>query len=532
MTFLGGYLRLHGQNLPQGGVFGKKFHGRTWPFDCSTWICYKKTMKKAIIGGIALLLPFLLVFPGRHEPEESVRRFQHIFELINDRHPGPPDQETMVYASIHGLLQKLDPHSRFLDPPTLRATLEDQKGNYYGIGIRITRFEDRLTIVSTMAGMPAAEAGLRAGDIISAVEGRPTSEMRLEEAMNLLRGKKGSSVNLSVKREGIAAELPFSLRRAPIPLHSIGFALLHPEDERVAYISLQSFSRTTRNELQNTLDRLRALGARSLILDLRGNPGGSLQAAIETADLFLPAGRVIVSVRSRGQSSTRYAEKEDLYENMPIVVLINRGSASASEIVAAALQENERALVIGRRSWGKGLVETLFNLSLGSALALTTARYYTPADNSLQRDFSSFDDYFYFLEDEDYDRNDSIQGGVIPDILVAPRQYPPGLVGFGNRGLFFSFALASLEIHPVTDSTFRADDGMLADFMAYAAERGFSPPDAGSAAYGDLLKEFLTREILALAFGAETAMLFALEHDAQAARAREYLTPLLEADRL
>lgn len=493
-------------------------------------ICYKKTMKKAFLCGIVLLLPFLLLFPGLPEPEESGRRrFEQILELINDRHPGPPDQETMVFASIHGFLQKLDPHSRFLDPPTLRATLEDQKGNYNGIGIRITRFEDRLTIVSTMAGMPAAEAGLRAGDVISEVDGRPTVEMRLEEAMDSLRGKKGSSVNLLVRRDGVATELPFSLRRAPIPLHSIGYALLYPEDERIAYISLQSFSRTTRAELQNALERLLARGARSLILDLRGNPGGSLQAAIETADLFLPVGRVIVSVRGRAHSSTMYAEKEDLYEKMPLVVLINRGSASASEIVAAALQENERAVVIGRRSWGKGLVETLFSLPLGSALALTTARYYTPADNSLQRDFSNSDDYLYFREAEDYDQNDSIQGGVIPDMVVAARPYPPELAGFSSRGLYFSFALAFLEIQPVTDSSFLVDDRILADFIAYAVDRDFSLNDAEQAAYGNEIKEMLSREILALAFNAETALLFALQHDLQAARAKENLTEILEA---
>jgi len=487
-------------------------------------------MKKAFYFGVlSLILLLLLFFDRAKQRDNAPGKYAEFLQLISDHHPQPPGGEKMVFSSIHGLMRRLDPHSRFLDPQTLRVMLEEQRGSYFGIGIKISLFEDRMTIISIKAGMPAAEAGLLVGDIIIAVDDQPTRNMTLPRAVSLMRGEKEFPLKLRVSRPGITDELSFNLKRMPVPFNSLNHGFLCGANRDIAYISLQNFSRTTVEEFQSRFDELIGQGARSLVLDLRGNPGGSMEAAVALADLFLESGREIVSVGGRNYSRARHAETDDLYKGIPLVVLINRGSASASEIVAAALQEHERALIVGRRSWGKGFVESIFNLPLDSALALTTARYFTPAGSSLQRDYQNVDEYFFFSDLEEYDTDNSMQGGVIPDLVVHAERLPVGLIDIISRGIIFSFAFSFLRDNPVTDNSFIAGEEVLAVFLRHATEIDLDQAAFDQPVCRNRLKDLLTREILFLSFGEEKAKKFELERDPQVLKAFEILSGRLEA---
>jgi len=435
-------------------------------------------MRKYIL---LLVLVFALsngiVFPKKpgatDEWQQQFKKYSQIYWSIQKYYPEAFDAEKLFFASISGLLKKLDPHSYFLDPVAVRSLDEDQQGNYYGIGTRITQYEDRLTVVAPLVGTPAYKLGILAGDVIAEIDGTDTRPLSLDDAMKLLRGAKGTEVSIKIRREGIADLIPFKIKRAEIPLNSISYSLTHPEAPGIGFISIRTFGNTTVKEFTENIEKLlKENKIKALILDLRGNAGGALYPAIELADLFLEKGKTIVSVKGRAFGQSYKAKKDGPYQDLPAAVLINRGSASASEIVASALQDNKRAVIIGTRSWGKGLVQTVSRLSLNSSVALTTAKYYTPLNKSLQRDFNERDDYFFFLNtNTDYDTDKSIEGGVIPDISVKSAIYPGLLVNFISRGIFFKFARQLIDSESLITIDFKVDSKILTRFKNFLKEK-------------------------------------------------------------
>ncbi len=342
---------------------------------------------------LCLLLAGALVLKGSGgavgaDSENIYKNLELLSEVLREierNYVEPQDPQKLIYGAIKGMVQSLDPHSSFMTKDEHQELMLETKGSFTGIGIEITIRDQVLTVVAPIEGTPADKAGLQAGDKIVKVEGKSTKDMTLMEAVKLIRGPKGSEVRLTIVRKGEETPLEFSIVRDVIPLKSVRYHVVAPG---IGYVRISNFQSKTAEQLGSALDALEEKGAlKGLILDLRNNPGGLLSQAIEVAEFFLDSG-VIVSTKGRHkqQNITAKAHKNKKPQSYPMIVLINGGSASASEIVAGALQDNKRALILGTRSFGKGSVQTILSLSDGSGLRLTTARYYTPSGRSIQLD--------------------------------------------------------------------------------------------------------------------------------------------------
>jgi carboxyl-terminal processing protease len=309
--------------------------------------------------------------------------FTEVLRQIEKHYVEPQDPQGLIRGAIKGMVQSLDPHSAYMTKEEHRELMMETRGSFSGIGIEITVKEGVLTVVSPIEGTPAYKAGLKAGDKIIKIEDKFTKSLSLMEAVKLIRGPKGTKVQLTVMREGEEKPLEFAITRDVIPLVSVRSLML---PSGVAYLRISNFQSKTAKDLASALEELEARGEpKGLILDLRNNPGGLLSQAIEVSDFFLDGG-VIVSTKGRDSSQDiqATAHKDAKERRYPIIVLVNGGSASASEIVAGALQDNKRAIVLGTKTFGKGSVQTVLPLSDGSGLRLTTARYYTPSGRSIQ----------------------------------------------------------------------------------------------------------------------------------------------------
>lgn len=314
---------------------------------------------------------------------ENIEVFTEVLRQIQENYVEPEGAQKLIYGAIKGMVQSLDPHSSFMTKEEYRELMLETKGSFSGIGIEITLKDGVLTVVSPIEGTPAYEAGIKAGDKIIKIENKLTKDMGLMDAVKNIRGSKGSKVNLTIMREGASEPLEFSITRDVIPLKSVKSYSL-PSD--IGYVRISNFQSKTADDLDAALQTLeKNRPPKGLILDLRNNPGGLLSQAIEVTDLFLNSG-VIVTTKGRDTSQNIKATAHKMKEprSYPMIVLVNGGSASASEIVAGALQDNKRALILGTRTFGKGSVQTILPLSDGSGLRLTTARYYTPSGRSIQ----------------------------------------------------------------------------------------------------------------------------------------------------
>jgi carboxyl-terminal processing protease len=315
---------------------------------------------------------------------------------VSANYAGEVDYEKATQAAIQGMLQTLDPHSMFFSPDEFKKLREDQNSRFYGIGVSILRHRDGVYIQSTVPDTPAARQGLRYGDRILEVDGKDAREWTGDQVSKQVRGERGETVTLKIERAGQKEPLYFNIVRDEVPLPSIGNAYMIKGG--TGYIGLtRGFQHDTGEDLRAAIKNLKAQGMRQLILDLRNNPGGLLDQANEVASEFLPRGKTIVSVRGREYNQpVVYRSTGTDPEDFPLVVLINRNSASASEIVAGAIQDHGRGLVVGETSFGKALVQRVYQLPYGAGLTLTTAKYYTPYGRSIQRDYSngSFYDYY------------------------------------------------------------------------------------------------------------------------------------------
>lgn len=335
--------------------------------------------------------------------DDIEKDYNEAISAISVEYAGDIDYEKATQAAIQGMLSTLDPHSMYFPYNEFKKLREDQDSKFFGIGVTIVQHRDGVYIQSAVEDTPAGRLGLRYGDRILEVDGEDAREWSSEQVSKKVRGGKGEPVTLKVERAGSEAPLTFTVIRDLVPLPSIRNAyMLRPG---TGYIGLTGgFQSTSDEELREALDKLKDQGMRQVILDMRGNPGGLLNQAIDVASEFLPRGLVVVSVKGRTEYSDPIVYKSTGAdpEDVPLVILINRGTASASEIVAGAIQDHDRGLIVGETSFGKGLVQHVFLLPFSTGLTLTTARYYTPSGRSLQRDYSSGSLYDYYTRhDED-----------------------------------------------------------------------------------------------------------------------------------
>jgi carboxyl-terminal processing protease len=379
--------------------------------------------------------------------EDIENDYNEAISAVSSNYAGEIDYEKATQAAIQGMLTTLDPHSMYFTYSEFKKLKEDQDSRFYGIGVSILQHRDGVYIQSTVANTPAARAGLRYGDRIVEVDGKDARDWDSAQVSKNVRGARGEPVNLKVERAGSEAPLYFTIVRDSVPLPSIRNAyMVRPG---TGYIGLTGgFQRSSDDELRESLDKLKAQGMRQLVLDLRGNPGGLLDQAIDVASEFLPRGQVIVSVKGRTEYSEPvvYKSKGSDPEDVPLVVLINRNTASASEIVAGAIQDQGRGLIVGETSFGKGLVQRVFQIMPGNnGLTLTTARYYTPYGRSLQRDYSSGSFYDYYVRhDVDEPQTSATKSGPLPLTQASPPQRAPagpavktaaGRVFYGGGGI-------------------------------------------------------------------------------------------------
>lgn len=375
---------------------------------------------------------------------DEYTKLREVLGLIQHEYVDTTATEKLVDGAIQHMLDELDPHSAYIPNQDRTAANEDLQGNFEGIGIEFNIFHDTLVVVAALSGGPSEAVGLRAGDRIIKVGDKSIANVGLTnlQVMKLLKGPKGTEVKLEVERRHQAGLLSFTIIRDKIPQHSVDVAYLL-DKEGTGYIKLNRFSQTTYEEFQAALTKLKQDGMKRLILDLQGNPGGYMNQAIDIADEFLSAGKKIVFThgQDRRYDSEAMSTDKGEYETGDLIVLVNEGSASASEILAGALQDNDRALVVGRRSFGKGLVQQPFDLSDGSELRLTISRYYTPSGRSIQKPYSDNEDYSKdiskryqhgeFFHADSIHFNDSLKyftlngrtvyggGGIMPDYFVS-----------------------------------------------------------------------------------------------------------------
>ncbi|MDP2688841.1 MAG: S41 family peptidase [Deltaproteobacteria bacterium] len=317
---------------------------------------------------------------------ESLKIFTDVLGIVQENYAEPVDTKEIVYDSIKGMVKGLDPHSSFLTPEEYTEMQIDTKGTFGGLGIEIGMKDDALTVVTPIEDTPAFKAGILAGDRIVKIEDKFTRDMTLNEAVGLMRGPKNTPVTIHVMREGFEEPKPFTIVRDTIKVKSVKYKML---DEGFGYIRIAQFQEKTTDDLKKALKDLTAQsgkgGLKGLVLDLRNNPGGLLQEAVSVSDEFLSSGLIVYTKgRASGQDMSFSADKAGTQPDYPMIVLVNNGSASASEIVAGALQDHSRAIILGTATFGKGSVQTIIPLSDGSAVRLTTSKYYTPSGRSIQ----------------------------------------------------------------------------------------------------------------------------------------------------
>ena len=446
-----------------------------------------------------------------------------------------------VYASVDGMLRSLDPHTSFLEPKEYSDMQDRQKGTFYGLGILVTKRNDQVTVITPLEGTPAARLGVRAGDVIAEVEGVSTEDLTLDEVVKRLKGPKGTTVNIKIRRVGMKEPIPLTIVRAAIPTNSISNVLMIRPG--VGYIRVKDFTSTTVRELDEAIEKLQSQGMQKLVLDLRGNPGGLLDAAVGVSDHFLEKGQMVVYTKGRTPDSAQEYTAPGKHEkfDLPLVVLVNRGSASASEIVAGAVQDHDRGLVVGETSWGKGLVQSVYTLQYGAGLALTTSKYYTPAGRNIQRDYTSVYDYYMADEAENGPEVPLAQreqfktatgrtvyggGGITPDVIVKHPKLARTTQLLEVRSSIFNYAVEYAAKHPELTKELAITPAIVEEFIHHAVEHEIAPEsDIRDAMQNADDRKFVERalkaEIVAAKFGYDASYPYRLQGDAQVEKALE-----------
>src|SRR5438105_5643617 len=500
----------------------------------------------AAIAGATLFGGFygnrLFGSPVQSEVSKRFKGYDDLLGAVPQWAPEETGSDKFVYSSIDGMLRTLDPHTTFLEPKEYADMQDRQKGSFYGLGILVTKRNDQVTVITPLEGTPAARLGIRAGDVISEVEGTPTDDLSLDDVVKRLKGPKGTTVHIKILRVGIKEPIPLTIIRAAIPTNSISNTLmLRPG---VGYIRIKDFTATTVRELDDAIDKLREQGMQKLVLDLRGNPGGLLDAAVGVADHFLDKGQMIVYTKGRTSDSAQDYVAPGKHQKLevPLVVVVNRGSASASEIVAGAIQDHDRGLVVGETSWGKGLVQSVYTLQYGAGLALTTSKYYTPSGRNIQRDYSSFYDYYVADDSDDASNSSEIPlkdrkqfktdtgrlvyggGGITPDVFVKPAPLSRVTQLLEVRSAIFNYAVEYAASHPELNKDLAVTQTMIDEFTRFAADKDIAPADdirqtllkPNDRRY---IERALKAEIIAAKYGFDASYPYRLQGDTQVEKA-------------
>lgn len=475
------------------------------------------------------------ILPGRLQ-QLNGSSIEELINFIENHYVDTINDEKLREFAINGMLESLDPHSGYSSARENEESIDPLLGKFEGIGIQFRIENDTVVVLGTIAGGPSEKAGLLTADKIIRVDDKTIAGTKLKnnEVIKLLKGPKGTKVKVSVKRSSSVKLLDFILTRDVIPTWSIDASFM--ADNNTGYVRLTKFSATTGEELVKSMKELKLLGANSLILDLRGNSGGYLEEAINVADEFLPQGKLIVYTEGMHRKrKSYYATSRGEWDKLPVTVLIDENSASASEIVAGAIQDNDRGVIIGRRSFGKGLVQEMINLSDGASLRLTVARYYSPTGRCIQKPYKpgQTDDYYmeYYhrytdgeLESADSVKvNDSLRyktpggkivyggGGIVPDFFIpleSKSTYKFFTESF-NQGLIYQFAFNYSDVNRtklkassnfnVFDRNFFVDQKLMNEFVNYSVQKGLKPTPAeievSRSKVSSLLKAFITRNL-------------------------------------
>src|ERR1051326_486401 len=467
------------------------------------------------------------------EVRDSLRQFSEIYNLVEQNYAEPVNADKAIYnGAIPGMLHVLDPHSNFFDPKSYSLLREEQSGKYYGVGMQIAPRNNKIIVVAPFAGTPAYKAGLRPGDVIIAVDAKATDNMSVSDVADLLKGPKGTNVHISILRESNDKPLEFNVIRDEIPRNSVDLKfMIRPG---IGYMHVSAFNETTEQEVEDALQGFGDL--KGLVLDLRGNPGGLLNEGVGVADKFLKKGQVIVSHHGRSSPEKMYkAAHGNGGKDYPLVVLVNRGTASAAEIVSGAIQDHDRGLIVGEVTFGKGLVQTVYPLGEGTGLALTTAKYYTPSGRLIQRDYTgvSLYDYYYSREQEDNPSNNANTnapskevkltdsgrtmfggGGITPDVKVKPFKTTKFEDSLLVKYAFFNFAKHYLANRHV-DKNFEVTDAVMQEFRKFLDSQKIPYTEAELNEGSDYIKSNIKTELFISEFGQEEGLRVRAENDPQ-----------------
>ena len=470
---------------------------------------------------------------------DSLKSFTNVYALVEQNYAEPihgDKADGVIYdGAIPGMLHMLDPHSSFYDPKAYAKMREDQHGRYYGVGMVIQQQLNKIYVVTPYEDTPSFRAGIHPGDIISTVNGKSADGMNSEQVAKELKGPKGTHVSLTTIRDGQSKPLTFDLVRDEIPHPSVD--LKYEIRPGVGYIHLTNFQETTAKEVEDAVDGFPNL--KGLVFDLRGNPGGLLSQAVEVCDHLLSKGQTIVSQRGRAYPDQVYtATHGNQGRTFPIVVIVNRNSASAAEIVSGALQDHDRALIVGETTFGKGLVQTVYNLSENTGLALTTYHYYTPSGRLIQRDYNGVSLYDYYnhanalpadntnkeVKLTDGGRTVYGGGGITPDDKIeTPKSNPfmDSLLSPVNDS-FFHFAPHYLATHTV-DKDFKVDDAVLTDFKQFLTSQNVKWTNEDFVGPMEWIKANIKAKILQIQIGHQEDLRVQADWDPMIQKAVTYL---------
>ncbi len=471
---------------------------------------------------------------------DSLKSFTNVYALVEENYAEPiqgDKADTAIYdGAIPGMLRVLDPHSNFYDPKAYAKMREEQHGRYYGVGMTIQQQfgGGKVYVVFPMEGGPAFKAGIHPADVISAIDGKSTDGMTSDQVAKILKGPKGTSVQVSMAREGQAKPLVFPLVRDEIPNPSVD--LKYEIRPGIGYVHLKQFQETTAQEVIEAIDGFGDL--KGLVFDLRDNPGGLLSQAVEVCDHLLTKGQTIVSQRGRAYPDQVYtAQRGNNGKTFPIVVLVSRGTASAAEIVSGALQDHDRALIVGQTTFGKGLVQTVYNLSENTGLALTTYHYYTPSGRLIQRNYEGVSLYDYYYNhagalppnktNQEVKLTDSGRtvyggGGITPDEKIDPNKANHFQETLLFKDVFFHFAPVYLANRTV-DKNFQVDEVALTEFKQYLASQNISYTQADLDGVSDWLKASIKDKIEAIQFGESVGLRVRADWDPEIQKALSFL---------
>jgi carboxyl-terminal processing protease len=466
------------------------------------------------------------------EVRNSLRQIAEVYSIIEQNYAEPVNADKAFYSgAIPSMLHVLDPHSNFFDPKAYSAMREEQQGRYYGVGMQIAPRNNKIIVLAPFEGTPAYRAGIKPGDTIISVEGKITDNMSVSDVANLLKGTKGSTVHISILRDSAEKPLEFAVVRDEIPRNSVD--LKFEIGPGVGYMHVNAFNETTGREVKSALEEFGDL--KGLILDLRGNPGGLLNEAVSVADKFLKRGQVIVSQHGRRSPERVFrATHGNGGKEYPLVVLVNRDTASAAEIVSGAIQDHDRGLIVGETTFGKGLVQLIYPLAQNTALTLTIARYYTPSGRLIQREYAgvSLYDYYYSREQEESLRKESRLtdlgrtvyggGGIAPDVKVPPLKSNRLQDNLLQHYTFFNFAHHYLASHPA-DPGFQVSSEILQEFRKFLVDEKLSYTEAQLAESADWVKAQIKAEVFISQFGQEAGMKVRAESDPQVIAALKLL---------